>query len=74
MSSNVEAELEEFEEGKNKRTWILLALALGLTILVGGLLDLFTQGILLGFTITIFNETATLSVIIYHVSVITAGA
>ncbi|MEM2105803.1 MAG: cation-translocating P-type ATPase [Candidatus Bathyarchaeia archaeon] len=73
MNSNVEGELEEFEESRNKRTWILLALALGSTTIVGGLLDLFAQGIPLGFVIPILNETATLSLIIYHVSVIAAG-
>ena len=53
--------------------WILLAIALGLTIAVAGLLDLFFGGIPLGFTIPILNEAATVSTIIYHVSVIFAG-
>jgi len=74
MSCEEKAELEEFEESENKRTWIILALALGLTIIVGGLLDLFAQGIPLGFVMPVLNEAATVSTIIYHVSVISAGA
>ena len=71
--SCAEEESEEFEEGENKKAWILLAVILGLTIIIAGLLDLFAQGIPLGFVLPILNEAATLSSIIYHVSVISAG-
>src|SRR3990170_3146555 len=73
MGCKVGTEPEEFEEKENKRTWVILALALGLTIVISGSLDLLAQGFPLGFTIPILNENATLSIIVYHVSVIAAG-
>lgn len=73
MSCKVETGSEEYEESENKRIFVLLALALGLVIVVGGSLDLFAEGVPLGFIIPILNETATLSAIVYHVSVIAAG-
>src|SRR4030042_6052929 len=73
MSCDEKDELEEFEEGENKKAWIILAVILGLTIIIAGLLDLFAQGIPLGFVLPILNEAATLSSITYHVSVISAG-
>lgn len=57
----------------SKRTWILLALVFGLTIAVSGLLDLLLQGIPLGFMLPFLNEPASVSKIIYHVSVIAGG-
>ncbi|MGQ9479287.1 MAG: hypothetical protein ACUVQ0_04590 [Thermoproteota archaeon] len=48
-------------------------MALGLTILIAGLLDLLFQGVPLGFTIPFLNEPASLSRIIYHTSVMVAG-
>ena len=68
-----EAEIEEFEENESKKTWISLALVLGLTIIVAGVLDLFAKGIPLGFRLPVLNEPATISTIIYHVSVLVAG-
>lgn len=73
MSCETRPELEEGQEREDRRTWILLALASGLTIVVSGLLDLFLNGIPLGFTIPLLNQPATVSKIIYHASVITAG-
>ncbi|MEM0219987.1 MAG: hypothetical protein QW314_07135 [Thermoproteota archaeon] len=62
---------EEFE--KEKRIWIKLTVALGISILVAGLLDLLFQGVSLGFTIPLINEPASMSRMIYYVSVIVAG-
>jgi len=73
MAYNNEKITEEFEEPKRREIWIQLAVALGLTILIAGLLDLLFQGVPLGFTIPLLNEPASLSRIIYHVSVIIAG-
>jgi Cd2+/Zn2+-exporting ATPase len=56
-----------------KRTWILLALVFGLTIAVSGLLDLLLRGVPLGFVLPLLNEPASVSKIIYHVSVIAGG-
>lgn len=67
-----EMETEKFEE-ERPIIWLQLAIALGLIIGVVGLLDLLFQGISLGFTIPLFNEPASVSRIIYHVSIIIAG-
>lgn len=73
MACDNEKITEEFDEEKRKEIWIQLAVALGLTILVAGLLDLLFQGVPLGFTVPLLNEPASLSRIIYHASVIVAG-
>jgi Cd2+/Zn2+-exporting ATPase len=73
MSYGDERELERREPHESKRIWILLALAFGLTIAISGLLDLLLRGIPLGFMIPLLNEPATISRIIYHVSVIAGG-
>src|SRR3989304_4175925 len=62
------------EKPKNKRVMIFLAVILGLTILVGGLLDLLADGVPLGFTIPIIGKSATVSVIAYYVSVVASAA
>jgi Cd2+/Zn2+-exporting ATPase len=73
MSCPSKPELEEHKEHENRGTWILLASTLGLTIIIAGSLDLLFQGIPLGFTIPLLNEPASMSRLIYHVSVIAAG-
>jgi Cd2+/Zn2+-exporting ATPase len=73
MSHGGERELERRERHESKRIWILLALAFGLTIAISGLLDISLRGISLGFMIPLLNEPATISRIIYHVSVIAGG-
>src|SRR3972149_961994 len=73
MSCEEKPEQKEAAESRNKKLTILLAAALGLTIVVGGLLDLLAQGIPLGFTIPIINAGATLSFIIYNLVVISAS-
>jgi len=73
MSCPSKPELEEHKEHENRGTWILLASTLGLTIIIAGSLDLLFQGIPLGFTIPLLNEPASISRLIYHVSVIAAG-
>jgi len=52
---------------------VLLAAALGLTIVVAGLLDLLVQGVSLGFTFPFVNVAATLSVVIYSVAILVAA-
>jgi len=65
--------ITEFEEQKRKEIWIQLAVALGLAIVVAGLLDLLFHGVPLRFTIPLLNKPASLSGVIYYASVITAG-
>jgi len=73
MAYNNEKITEEFEERERREIWIQLAVALGLTIVVAGSLDLLFQGVPLGFIIPLLNEPASLSTILYHASVIIAG-
>jgi Cd2+/Zn2+-exporting ATPase len=58
------------EEADEKRVMVTLAVTLALTILVAGLLDLFVSGVPLGFNIPLLNVPATVSRIIYYVTVI----
>ena len=73
MATNKKEEKDNFEEEKGKSVWLKIAIALGLTIAIAALLDLLFQGVPLGFTIPVFNEPASISRILYHVSVIVAG-
>ena len=73
MSCTSKPEPEEFEGHEGRGIWIFLASALGLTILISGSLDLLLQGVPLGFTIPLLNEPASVSRLIYHISVIAIG-
>jgi Cd2+/Zn2+-exporting ATPase len=73
MADDNEKIKELFDEHERGRVWFQLAVALGLTIVVAGLLDLLFQGVPLGFTIPLLNEPASLSRIIYYSSVIVVG-
>jgi hypothetical protein len=64
MSCEEKPEQKEAAESRNKRLVILLAAWLGLTIVIGGLLDLLVQGVPLGFAMPMLNVNATLSAII----------
>jgi Cd2+/Zn2+-exporting ATPase len=70
--TRIDEEMEDLEE--NKLEWLLLAVTLGLSLVVSVILDWFVQGIPLDFMIPIFNEPATISNIIYYVSVVVAGS
>lgn len=74
MSVHSKEEKESFEEEGGRGVWLKIAVALGLTIAIAGLLGLFFQGVPLGFTIPVLNEPASVSTILYHTSVIVAGA
>jgi Cd2+/Zn2+-exporting ATPase len=50
-----------------------LAVWLGITILVSGFLDLFAKGLPLGFLIPVLNLSATVSMIIYYVAILSAA-
>jgi Cd2+/Zn2+-exporting ATPase len=73
MSCRVETEAKGFKESGARKVWLLLAAGLGLTIIVCELLGFFAGGVALGFTIPILNRTATLSIMIYYASVISAA-
>jgi Cd2+/Zn2+-exporting ATPase len=61
------------EEEHNKIALVGFAVWLGITILVSGLLDLFAKGLPLGFTIPVLNVPATVSMILYYVTILTAA-
>jgi Cd2+/Zn2+-exporting ATPase len=64
---------ENHKEEERRRKWVILALLLGLIIVAGSLLDFLAKGIPLGFTIPVLNETASVSNIVYHTTVIIIG-
>ena len=66
-------EQTEVYKGKNRQKWVLLAVALGLTLLATTALDLLFHGIPLGFSLPLLNEPATISRIIYYLAIISAG-
>lgn len=66
-------EQTEVYKGTNRQKWMLLAVALGLTLLATTALDLLFHGIPLGFSLPLLNEPATISRIIYYLTIISAG-
>ena len=64
---------EEFENERQTRLWIPLALVLGFVILFAPILDHFAQGIPLGFEIPLINEPTTVTKIIYYAVVFGAA-
>jgi Cd2+/Zn2+-exporting ATPase len=68
-----EEEQTEVYKGTNRQKWVLLAVALGLTLLATTALDLLFHGIPLGFSLPLLNEPATISRIIYYLAIISAG-
>jgi Zn2+/Cd2+-exporting ATPase len=61
------------KEERNKLVMVGLAVWLIITILVSGLLDLFANGLPLGFTMPVLNLPATLSMILYYIAILTAA-
>ena len=66
-------EPKENEEHESRRVMVTFAVLLGLTILIGFILDLFFKGIPLAFTIPIVNVPATFSAVLYYVIVLFAS-
>ena len=64
---------KEPEEPENKRVMISFAVLLGATVAIGGLLDFLFAGVPLGFSIPVINVPATLSAILFYVSVLIAS-
>jgi Cd2+/Zn2+-exporting ATPase len=73
MACRDNTQTEVYEEG-NRQKWILVAAALGLTILTTATLDFLFHGIPLDFNIPLLNEPATISRVIYFLTIITVGA
>lgn len=61
------------EETENKQVMIGLAITLALTTLIAGTLELIANGVPLGFTIPVVNQSGTISNIIYYVFVVAAS-
>lgn len=68
-----EEEAKDCEREDKRIVWLVLALALGLTMGMAGLLDFWVHGISLGFVLPLFNEPATVSGILYRAAVIIIG-
>jgi Cd2+/Zn2+-exporting ATPase len=73
MNCRLDAEAKGFREGGSRKVWFPLAALLGSTIIVCELLEFLAKGIPLGFTLPIVNRSATLSMVIYYVSVVSAA-
>jgi Cd2+/Zn2+-exporting ATPase len=69
----VSEEAEGYQPEVRRRAWVILALVMGLTIVVGGLLDFLARGVPLGFTIPVLDEPAAVSRILYNSMVIVAA-
>jgi Cd2+/Zn2+-exporting ATPase len=73
MGTCKEKQGKKENDEENKRVLVGFAVWLGVTIVVGGLLDLFVKGVQLGFKMPVLNVSATLSMILYYVAVLTAA-
>jgi len=71
--SGMSGESEGYQAEVRRRAWVILALVMGLTIVVGGLLDFLARGLPLGFAIPVLDEPATVSRILYNTMVIVAA-
>jgi Cd2+/Zn2+-exporting ATPase len=71
--SCVETLQQKEEEHEDRRVIVTFAVLLGLTIAIGGLLDLFYSGVPLNFSIPLVNVKASLSVVLYYVVVLFAS-
>jgi len=61
------------QEEENKKVLVAFAVLLGITALVGGLLDLFFNGIPLAFTVPLLNVPGSVAIIVYYAIVIPAA-
>lgn len=61
------------EEEQHTKVLIGLGAWLAVTIVVSGLLDLFVQGIPLGFTVPVINVEASVSMVLYYAAILTSA-
>ncbi len=71
--SCLEKPVQSPEEHENKNVFIFFAVLLGVTILIGSLLNFFFAGVPLHFTIPIINVRATVSTILYYAAILFAS-
>ncbi|MCW3994999.1 MAG: cation-translocating P-type ATPase [Candidatus Bathyarchaeota archaeon] len=69
----VEPSIRETTERESRRVMVGLAFVLGVAVTVGGFLDFFAAGIPLGFNIPLIGVPATVSTLIYYVTVLPAA-
>ena len=69
----LEKPVQKPEEHENKNVFIFFAILLGVTVLIGSLLNFFFAGVPLHFTIPIINVRATVSTILYYAAVLFAS-
>jgi Cd2+/Zn2+-exporting ATPase len=73
MTCEEKPELKQMDAYRNKRVVILLSATLGLTIVIAGLLELFSNGVPLGLTVPFLNVNR-LSGLVCFVTVVAAAA
>ncbi len=69
----VEKQEQKEVQPKSKQVIVTFAVLLGITITIGGLLDLIFKGVPLNFTIPLVSVKASLSIILYYVVVLFAS-
>ncbi len=69
----IEKSQPKAEGPESRRVIVTFAVLLGLTISIGGLLDLFYSGVPLNFSMPLVNVKASLSVVLYYVVVLFAS-
>jgi Cd2+/Zn2+-exporting ATPase len=69
----LEKPVQKPEEHENKNVFIFFAILLGVTVLIGSLLNFFFAGVPLNFIIPIINVRATVSTILYYAAVLFAS-
>jgi len=69
MESTIPVEEDEFEN-QERRPWLFLAAALGVTMVFSSLVDWFAAGVPLGFTLPLTGEVVTVSKLSYWVVVV----
>lgn len=73
MTERDEQTSGETHDQEHREPWLYIVIVLGLTIVVSFLLDRFAGGVPLGLDVTLFNEPATISTILYHAVTIVIG-
>ena len=62
-----------FHGEEEREIWIFIAIGLGLIVFLSILLDRLFEGVPLGFVIPVLNEPATVTSILYHISIFVVG-
>lgn len=61
------------EEKENRKVLVAFAIWLVATIIIAGILDLFFEGVLLGFTVPVINVDASVSMVLYYSAILVSA-